>query len=105
LKRCRFVINNSMTANGGTHVKARVIEAGLAKVCLLEDKNQITKQWFTPGEHYLEYTTPEEVIDIVRKLSEEESKRFSQNLYDEIKKNHSPQVFWKIVMQNIGIKI
>lgn len=105
LKRCRFVINNSMTANGGTHVKARVIETGLAKACLLEDNNPVTRQWFTPGEHYLEYTTPEEVIDIVRKIGEEESKRFAQNLYNEIKKKYSPQIFWKIVMQSVGIKI
>lgn len=105
LKRCRFIINNSMSANGESHVKFRVTETGLAKACLLEDKNSVTGQWFTPGEHYLEYTTPEEVIDIVRRVGEDESNRIAQNLHNEIKKKYSPEIFWKKVMQSVDIKI
>lgn len=104
MRRCKMVINNSMTSNGLNHIKGRVLEAGWAGACLLEDKNPITPLWLKPGKHYIEYNDHEHAAQLVEELKSEPEKidETARALQEEIIRNHSPKVFWGKVLDKIG---
>ena len=74
-----------------TTVKGRVVESGLAGALLLETKGAPTSYWFRPGLDYLEYETPEEAADIIRRLSHEPEKTQSiaQSLRSRVLAEHT----------------
>ena len=67
LRRCRASIN--VAEVGGPvkamHVKGRVVESGLAGCMLIEQCGSPTRDWFTLGTDYLEWTHPQSIRDIV----------------------------------------
>lgn len=103
MRRCKIVVNHSMTANGLSHVKGRVLEAGWAGACLLENKNPITSLWFKPGIHYIEYNDTEHAAQIIEQLRSEPERieRMTRALHEEIVHNHSPKVFWNKILDKI----
>jgi hypothetical protein len=82
--RCQIIANHAQTGGGGQqHVKGRVVEAGWAGACLLENPGSPTSRWFDPGVDYMEYGA--ENIDV-----EAMAARFHERVVIE----HHPSVFW-----------
>lgn len=104
MRRCKIIVNHAMTANGSSHVKFRVMEAGWAGACLLENKNPITPLWFKPGVHYIEYDDAEHAAQLIRQLDSEPErmKKIANALHEEVARNHSPRVFWRKALDRIG---
>ena len=110
LCQCRIVLNIAYSA-GGPHgqdkmtkqFKARCIEVGFAKACLLETRGSAAADWLTPGVDYLQYETPEEATYLVRTASAEYIAECAENLHKKVMANHSPQVFWDRVFKRAGI--
>jgi hypothetical protein len=84
-----------------THVKGRVIEAGLAGCCVLELKGAPTSHWFMPGMDYLEYERPSDIVALLedeRTPFAEIAERFHRRVVTE----HHPRIFWDKVLEKAG---
>ena len=80
LRSCKIVLNFSATAivsswdteinragyQEADHVKGRVFEAIACGALLFESRNDRTRQFFTPGEHYVEF---DDLADLKQKLA------------------------------------
>lgn len=104
MRQCKIIINHAMTASGLSHVKGRVLEAGWAGACLLENKNPITPLWFKPGIHYIEYNDVEHAAQLVEQLKSDPGRieQMASALHEDVIRNHSPRVFWSKVLDKIG---
>jgi hypothetical protein len=62
LSSARTIVNfRADRTNGRAAMKGRVFEALMAGAVLLEQENGWTRQWLTPGEDYLEWSTPTDI--------------------------------------------
>lgn len=104
MRRCKIVVNHAMTANQLSHVKGRILEAGWAGACVLENKNPITPLWFKPGIHYIEYNDAGHAAQLIEQLKSEPEHidRVARALHEEIVRNHSPKIFWGKILDRIG---
>ena len=100
LRRCRASIN--VAEVGGPvkamHVKGRVVESGLAGCMLIEQCGSPTRDWFTLGTDYLEWTHPQSIRDIVadpgfRNRAAEMGGRLREKMAV-----HHPRFFWERVL-------
>jgi hypothetical protein len=83
-----------------THVKGRVVEAGLAGCCVIERRGAPTDHWFMPGMDYLEYDT----MDDVRALLEDPRlEMIARRFHDRVLTEHHPRVFWRRVLEKAGV--
>lgn len=107
LATLRMSLNVAYTGTESTtHVKGRVLEAGLAGACLLETKGSPTSYWFRPGLDYLEYESPGEAAQIIRRLANEPeaTQAMGESLRQRILREHSPAQFWGRILDRIGLK-
>lgn len=103
----RILINSPMNGSGtGDHVKGRVIEAGFARACLLERKNDQTERWFVPGVDYVEYTDREDCLAKITWLQGHDAKALmiADRLQVRVMQDHHPAVFWTDVFKLAGVK-
>lgn len=108
---CRSVLNiggvwtyaNGWLQEGRTHVKGRVIEAGLAGATLIEQVNSETNGWFVPGEDYLTYTTIDEIRQQILWVEShpDDAQKMASNLRDKVLREHSPKVFWDDIFNKL----
>ena len=85
------------------HVKGRAVEAGWAGCLLMELSQSPLKNWFTPGEDFLEFTTMEDAKAILERFKGKpsESQAFGERLRKKVETEHSPQAFWKRIIDKI----
>ncbi len=108
LATLRMSLNIAYTGTEATtHVKGRVLEAGLAGACLLETKGSPASYWFRPGLDYLEYGSAEEAIGIIRRLTQEPeaTQAMGESLRRRVLDQHSPSQFWQRIFDRIGLKL
>lgn len=112
LKQCRVVINVPWSgSNSAQHVKGRVVETGFAATCLLEWRNDNTRQWFTPRFHFEEYqghALPEAVEDCIetaRFLMDRPNRaeEIAMAHHYEVMTKHSPEVVWAKIFGAAGL--
>lgn len=103
LTKCQFVLNTSMNSTyTKSVVKARVVETGLARACLLEQRGSYISNYLTEGIHYLTYGTPEEAADIIESLKPTGiMQEIANNLHKKIIEDHSPLKFWDTVYDKL----
>jgi len=107
IESCRMTLNMPWTGSGQTmHVKGRVVETGLAGGCLIEFWNSPANLWFTPGEDYLEFSSPEEAIQIVQLMRERPdlTEAMGKRLREKVLAEHTPLKFWTKICERIGVK-
>lgn len=108
---CRSILNiggvwtyiDRWLQEGRTHVKARVVETGLAEATLIEQANSETNRWFVPGEDYLTYTTIEEIRQQIHWVESHpyDAQKMASSLRDKVLREHSPKVFWADVFNKL----
>jgi hypothetical protein len=102
LPRCKLVLNDARTGSGEKrHVKGRVIEAGLAGCVLMEPRDSPLRDWFVPGEDFLEWGTPEEAADIIKRGDYDPA--IATRFREKVLKGHSSHVFWGQVLGRITV--
>jgi hypothetical protein len=108
IQSCRIGLNFAATGGGtgGMHVKHRAAGELPAAGCLvLETKGSPLADWYTPGEHYLEY---DDLDDIGRKIewvrrNWDEAQTMSQRMRQRAIDEYSPAVFWSQVLARLGM--
>lgn len=105
LSDCKCVLNHPMTGSGQyKHVKGRVIETGFARSCLLEPIGSPAANWFVPGVDYLEYEdNVNAAADVILTTSEDRMWECAQCLNVSVAERHNPFVFWKKVLNKVGV--
>lgn len=106
LTSCRMVLNMAKTGPGDAYqIKARVIETGLAKACLLEEKGSPISNHFVPNVDYLEYDGIDSCRNLIWKMGTNPTilQTIADNLHDKIVKNFSADTFWADILRRCGI--
>lgn len=100
----KITFNSPYNGTGDrTHVKGRVIEAGLAGSVLLEGIESPTAHWFNPGQDYLEYQSLEHAVQIVTDTPDDDLYAIAQRFHGRVMAEHHPQVFWSKVLAKAGV--
>jgi len=105
LNSCKLILNMAQSGSGKSlQVKARVLEAGLAGCCLLEEKGSATSKWFTAGKDYIEYEDMSELKMWINYLKDQPFTAWNKaiNLNHKVKEDHNPKMFWKKVLGSIN---
>jgi len=55
--------------------KSRIFEPGMSNALLLMNKTDIIEEYYVPGEEYLEYSSYEECVDLIKYYSKHENER------------------------------
>ena len=108
LTTLRMSLNTAYTGTEmGMHVKGRVLESALAGACLLETKGSPTSAWFRPGLDYLEYDSPVEAAQIIRRLANEPeaTQAMANSLRARALAEHTPARFWARIFERINLKV
>jgi len=101
-------VNFSESAIKGEHqMKGRVLETLSAGVMLLEYKNDVTSKLLTPGVHYAEFGTKEELAEKINYYLEhdEEREKIAAAGYELYNKRFSPACFWGTIFKRIGVEV
>lgn len=103
LKRCKMVLNVSLTGSGhANHVKGRVLEAGWAGCALLESEGSTIDHWF-PSDCYLTYRDPREAAQMARDLDDATIKRLADRLSEEVRTRYHPKmIYTEIIKRALG---
>jgi len=98
----RLTINTAIT---GTvmrrHVKGRIVEAALAGCCVLEDAEAPTKNWFTPLEDYIPYSSSEEAAVLTRRLSDQQMETVGRNLEAKVRELYSAKKIYEAMIKEL----
>ena len=103
---CRGVWNSALTGSAvRRHVKARVVEAGLAGAILFEEEAAPTRDYFTPGEDYLQWGS---VDDVVRGLewmreSPESARAMAARMRSRVISQYAAKPFWNEGFRRAGL--
>lgn len=102
LMNTKFVINSSgSSGDKSNHVKGRVLEAGLAGCCLLEDSKSPIDKWFS-DDCYFKYNEPWDCEMIIRELLDNpEAKKRAKNLAKEVREKYNPKKLWKEILDQL----
>lgn len=86
-----------------THVKGRVVEAGLAGTMLLEQVGSPADQWFEKGVDYIEYRDTRQVKSFIKSLiaNPDETEGFGMRLRAKVMAEHTPEKFWGKVIGRV----
>lgn len=107
-----FMLETAITVNvpfsgsdSSFQVKGRVLESGLARVCLLDHVSSASKNWFRPNIDYVVYETKEHAAAIVKELLSDldRAQTFADNLHKRVVEEHSPKIFWDKVFKAVGL--
>lgn len=98
----RCTVNTAIT---GTvmrrHVKGRIIEAGLAGVCVLEDGESPTSNWFEPMVDYVPWHTVDEAVRWLRILSDSDMRRIGESLRQKIHEKYSARSIYETMIKEL----
>lgn len=106
MMECAIVPNVPFSgSDNARQVKGRVIESGLARCCLLDHVSSASKNWFTPGEDYIEYENREHAVALAKELSGDwgRAQRIADNLHRRVTEEYSAEKFWAKVFEAAGV--
>ncbi len=85
------------------HLKARVFEAIEAGALLFESENDITPDWFRPYEHYIPFSTKEDLLEKLRYYLDHESERerIAAAARDYAQEHYRPETFWRSIFEKL----
>ena len=101
LRRCRIILNVSLTGSGHLHhVKGRVLEAGWAGCALLESEGSPIGNWF-PSDCYMTYRDPREAAEIARDMDEVTVERLARRLAEEVRERYHPRIIYTEMLKRV----
>lgn len=110
---CKFLLDTRMSLNlahtgtqAAKQVKGRVVESGLAGCLLLEQSGAPTKDWFTPGEDFIEYEGADDAEKIIKHFAArpDETQEVGARLRAKVLAEHTPERFWRRIFERLRIK-
>lgn len=95
----KVTFNFGVTGSGTSmHVKGRVVEAGFSGCALLEKSGSPTRNWFKPGEEFLEFDDATDAVRILETTSDHIWQEMALKLRNRVTVEHHPQTFWNKVL-------
>jgi len=79
-------------------LKSRFYEAGQAGCCVLETPNALTRERFTPGVEYVEWDSPEDAVEKIKRLLDGGWKQFGERLEKRMANEYNSRLFWQNVL-------
>ena len=103
IKSSKIGINFSGNPGGFHQCKGRVYEILSSKSMLLENVNDSTRKLFTPGIDYIEFNSPQDLIEKIKYylLHEEERIKIANNGYNKYISNYSSKIFWDTIIDKL----
>lgn len=104
IRRSKITLNFPRCTNGYDQLKGRVLEALASKSLVFERKNDVTSEILKPGTHYVEYTSPQDLIEKYHYYleNEEERSRIVQNGYEIYREKYNAKNFWDQVLKGVA---
>ncbi|SRR5713226_1845302 len=103
MRRCRMVLNTSLTGSGQAHhIKGRVLEAGWVGCALLESAGSPIGEWF-PDDCYFTWRDAVDAAAIIKDTSDEEITRRATRLAEEVRSRFTPMQIYGEVLKRIGL--
>jgi hypothetical protein len=106
LSMCKVGLNVATTGgHAGKHVKARTLELAAMGCLVLETAGSPLGDWFTEGEDFLAYQTPDDAADKIRwaQAHPREAAVIAESMRRKVTVQHSHAAFWSQVMERIGV--
>ena len=105
-RNTKIVVNftKSDAGPGFNQFLGRVTEALTAGCLLLEEANPQTRRHLIPGKHYVEWSEPEELVNLCRYFLENEQERIriAKAGQDIALSTLSPASFWKTIFDRVS---
>jgi len=103
IRRSKIGINFSFSAGSFWQTKGRVYEILACNSLLFEGANGATSKLLTSGEHYVEYSTPEDFVEKCRYYlsHEEEAKKIAAQGYKTFQEKYTAKKFWETILERI----
>lgn len=81
--------------------KGRCLEILASKSLLLERANSATRKFLIPGKHYIEFTTPDDLVEKINYYSsnKEKANQISESGYNKYKESYTAKIFWEKVLE------
>ena len=105
MRRSKIGINFPWSPFGFDQCKGRVWEILASRSLLLERENIATKRHLKPGEHYVEYSDANDLVEKIEYYLNNDKERIqiATNGYNEYIKNFSSKVFWTTVLEKVNV--
>lgn len=104
-RRAKIVINFPFSVAGNDQLKGRVFEATACKCLLMERENRLTREYFTPGQEYCEYSGKEDLLKNIKHYLSPLNKGLLESVTQAGLKryiqNWSHNKFWESVLKEI----
>lgn len=103
IRKSKINLNFSLHPLGFDQIKGRVFETLGSKSLLLERANEMTKKLFSPGVEYVEFDNPQDAVDKIKYFlsNEKEREKIAENGYRAYFNRHSPDIFWRTIMNKL----
>lgn len=103
IRRSKIGINFSWSPGSFHQCKGRVFEILASHSMLLESKNSATSQLFTPGEHYVEFTDPNDFVQKINHYlkSPDECNKIAAAGYKKFQENYCAKKFWETIFNKV----
>lgn len=100
IRTSKININFAASPNNFYQCKGRVFEALACQTMLLESRNPSTASLFEPGEDYVEFSSPEDLVDKIHYYSYNDGEREAIALNGHRKYNqlYTSKLFWERVL-------
>ena len=99
LRRSKVVFNLSLRHNGLPITTGRVWQAINSASLLLEEENPETSFYFTPGEHYVSFRTPDELKQAIeRGVNGWNTNPMPKRAYDYCQEHYSAEIIWNKIL-------
>ena len=84
-------------------LKGRVLDAAWAGCCLLESAGSPVSEWFLEGS-FFRYSSPEEMLYLLRVLSDAEIETAAQKLNAQVKAHYHPRSIYGEMLSKVGVQ-
>lgn len=103
IRQSSIGINFAASPAGFWQTKGRIFEILASSSLLLESKNPATEKLFTPGEDYVEFTTPEDLVEKTKYYIENQTERrmIAESGHKKYMEKYTAYHFWEAIMDRI----
>jgi hypothetical protein len=106
-RRSKMIINFGESSSGLMHVTGRVFEAIASNALLFELENPTIRGLFKPGTHFVEFSTPEDLLEKILYYNKHETERkriaaAAQNRYLTLYNEYN---LWRFAFERCGFAV
>ena len=104
LKKSKITLNFPDKPDGSIQAKCRIYETMLSGTLLLEKENNAIQNWFAPMEHYIPFTSCEDLLNKIHHYltNKQDYERIVSNAMQKMKTDYSSNNWWTKVFEKVS---